>query len=151
MTFARKPYVRPARAPVVPVVGCRGVYARADDTVRAVVPKGIKAKPGKRKPTADEKRWMDAIVSYGCIACRIDGHEPRDTLPHHILRGGRRIGHLFTIPLCDPGHHQNGGAFGLVSRHPFKTRFEAKYGAELQLLAKLKVELGVFDAAEYTV
>lgn len=111
-------------------------------------PKGVKARPGKRKPTAVEAKWMSAIVDYGCIACRMDGHAPRHTVPHHILRGGVRMGHLFTIPLCDPGHHQGGGGL-FVSRHPDKARFEARYGTEAELLAKLKAELGVFDEAEY--
>jgi hypothetical protein len=122
------------------------------------VPKGIEAKPGKRKPTATEARWMAAIVDYGCVACRMDGllvrgadgvYEAQRPAVHHILRGGRRIGHLFTLPLCDPGHHQNGAELGLISRHPYKARFEARYGTEFELLAKLKTELGAFDSAEY--
>jgi hypothetical protein len=114
-----------------------------------VVPKGIEAKPGKRKPTAIEAKWMASIVEYGCIACRLDGHQPRPTAVHHIVEAGRRLGHLFTVPLCDPGHHQNGAALGLISRHPYKARFEAKYGTEFELLARLKQEIGVFDSAEY--
>jgi hypothetical protein len=105
-------------------------------------PKGIEARPGKRPPTALEARWMDAIVRYGCIACRRDGHAPRQTAVHHILRGGVRLGHRYTLPLCDPGHHQNGGEDGLVSRHPYKARFEERYGAEMALLAELVAELG---------
>jgi hypothetical protein len=105
------------------------------------VPKGEKAKPGKRAATKDEAAWMDAIVRYGCIACRLDGRPPRPTAVHHILRGGVRLGHKHTIGLCDPGHHQNGGQFGLTSRHPYKARFEAKYGTELQLLAHLQLVL----------
>jgi hypothetical protein len=108
------------------------------------VPKGVKAKPGKRTPNKAEREWMDAIVASGCIACRLDSL-PAKGLPcavHHILSGGRRMGHLFTLPLCDPGHHQNGGQFGMVSRHPWKARFEAQYGSELSLLARLRAELG---------
>jgi hypothetical protein len=115
------------------------------------MPKGVKAKPGKRSPTVAEQRWIDSIVEYGCVACRADGMAPRPTAVHHILRGGRRIGHLFTLPLCDTpsgGHHQNGAAIGLVSRHPYKARFEARYGTELELLAMLKVDLGFFDKWE---
>ncbi len=109
------------------------------------IPKGPKAKPGKRAPTKIEAEWMGRIVTYGCVACRIDGQLPRPTAVHHILRGGRRMGHLFTLPLCDPGHHQGGEPFGLVSRHPWKARFERRYGPELRLLAGLKHELGYFD------
>ena len=112
-------------------------------------PKPIRTRRGKRAPTKEEARWMDAITRYGCIACRKDGHEPRPTAVHHILSGGVRIGHLFSLPLCDPGHHQDGEQFGLVSRHPYKARFEAMYGTELELLAELKKELGVFDEATY--
>lgn len=104
------------------------------------LPKGPKAKPGKRTPNKAEAEWMDKIVAYGCVACRIDGHFSRPAV-HHILRGGVRLGHLFTIPLCDPGHHQGGGAIGLVSRHPWKARFEARYGTELELLEKMRKEL----------
>jgi len=107
----------------------------------APTPKPVAARPGKRTPTAEERRWMDAITSYGCIACRIDGRGFVPAAVHHILRGGQRIGHLFTLPLCDPGHHQNGQMLGVVSRHPWKTRFEAIYGAELDLLAELQQAL----------
>jgi hypothetical protein len=66
---------------------------------------------------------------------------------HHILRGGVRMGHLYSLPLCDPGHHQNGGQFGMVSRHPFKARFEQRYGTEAELLQRLRVKIaGVRNA-----
>lgn len=126
---------------VVQRVERAGTYA---GTTTGAAPKGEKAKPGKRAPNAEERRWMDAIVASGCIACRMDSL-PAKGLPcavHHILRGGVRMGHLFTLPLCDPGHHQNGGEFGIVSRHPWKARFEARYGAEMALLARLRAEIG---------
>ncbi len=84
---------------------------------------------------------MDAIVAYGCIACRIDGLGITPPAVHHILRGGQRIGHLFTLPLCDPGHHQGGQAKGVISRHPWKAQFEARYGTEAELLDVLRVAL----------
>jgi hypothetical protein len=49
----------------------RGTY---EGTTAAAVPKAEKAKPGKRTPNAAERAWMDWIVTYGCIACRMDGH-----------------------------------------------------------------------------
>lgn len=111
-------------------------------TPYAARPKGEKAQPGKRAPTAEARRWMDFIVSFGCIACWIDGMAPRPACIHHILRGGVRMGHLHTIPLCDPGHHQGGEPLGLVSRHPWRARFEAKYGTEEELLARMRAEYG---------
>jgi hypothetical protein len=101
------------------------------------VPKQVKAKPGKQSANAKEKLWMTACTEFGCFACYLDGVPPRPSAIHHLLRGGRRIGHLFTLPLCDPGHHQNGGPLGLISRHPYKARFEAVYGTEDDMLRRL--------------
>ena len=39
------------------------------------------------------------------------------------------------LPLCGP-HHQTGGP-GAPSIHPWKARFEAKYGTQAELLAKV--------------
>lgn len=103
-------------------------------------PKGEAAKPGKGAPTATEREWLDWIVAYGCVACHLDGVPPRPTAVHHLLRGGIRMGHLHSIGLCDPGHHQNGAPLGMVSRHPWKARFEAKYGTEKELLAWLRAQ-----------
>lgn len=102
--------------------------------------KPISPKPGKKTPTREEREWMEWVTGYGCIACRLDGRPPRPTAVHHILQGGRRMGHLFSLGLCDPGHHQQGQDLGLTSRHPWKTRFEAKYGTELELLQMLQAE-----------
>jgi hypothetical protein len=112
------------------------------------VEKGEKAKPGKRTPNAEESAWMDWIVAYGCVACRMDGLAHSRPAVHHILRGGVRMGHLFTLPLCDPGHHQNGQQFGMVSRHPWKARFEAKYGTEPELLNTLRAEYAKAGGAQ---
>jgi hypothetical protein len=117
----------------------RGNYA---GSTTAAAPKGEKAKPGKRTPTVAEREWMDKIVAYGCVACRMDGRGIVAPCVHHILRGGRRMGHLFTLPLC-PGHHQDGtGLPGLIARHPYKARFEQRYGSEESLLARLRAEIG---------
>lgn len=125
-----KPVATPLQRPVR--------YAAPSNEPVYAVPKGEKAKPGKGAPNAEERAWMDWITSYGCIACRIDGLGFTPPAVHHILRGGRRLGHRYTLPLCDPGHHQGGEAKGMVSRHPWKARFEARYGTELELLAVLR-------------
>lgn len=125
--MAMMPTVRPVS---------RGTYGGSTSGMPVV--KGPPAKPGKRTPTATERAWMDAIVAFGCIACWCEGRRGVPAAVHHILRGGRRMGHMFTLPLCDPGHHQNGAQFGMVSRHPFKERFETQYGNEWALLATLQ-------------
>ena len=98
------------------------------------MPKPEPCRPGKRAPTVAEREWMAAITAMGCIACWLDGNPGRPAAVHHLLRGGRRIGHLHSIPLCDPGHHQSGQPLGLLSRHPWKAQFEHRYGTEAELL-----------------
>jgi len=110
----------------------------AGTTTCQPVEKDVPCRPGKRTPTKAEREWMDWIVAYGCVACRADGLGYRPAAVHHLLRGGRRIGHLYTIPLCDPGHHQGSQPMGFVSRHPWKHRFERRYGSEEHLLANLR-------------
>jgi hypothetical protein len=138
-------FKRPERPERVPIVYRRmersGVYAPSTDVVLAV-PKEEEARPGKRAPTVEEERWLRAIVEFGCIACWLDGFPSRPPAVHHILRGNQRMGHLHSLPLCDPGHHQSGQPLGLVSRHPWKTRFEEKYGTEQELLQRLRQMLG---------
>lgn len=86
-------------------------------------------------PNKAEREWMDAITRIGCIVCYLQGHPGTPGVVHHILSQGRtRMGHLFTICLCDPGHHQNGDGINKISRHPWRTRFVKEYGTEMYLL-----------------
>lgn len=108
-----------------------------------------------------ERAWMDAITQIGCIVCLVFERAPGTPgAVHHLLRGGRRIGHLDSICLCDPGHHQRSPIAAKISRHPDKARFEQAYGTEAALLEKSRriVELrfgllvGVdIDAVHYKV
>lgn len=85
-----------------------------------------------------ERAWMDAITQLGCIVCLLFRHvfSPPDV--HHMLDGGRRRGHLFSIPLC-PMHHRSGrNDAEVVSRDQNQRRFEARYGTEESLLAKTR-------------
>jgi hypothetical protein len=102
-----------------------------------------------KSPTKAEREWMDRVREFGCVACHIDGLF-RPAVIHHIVQANKRLGHLFTIGLCEPGHHQDGQSVGMVSVHPWKARFEAQYGTQLELLALLKQKLGVFERAEYS-
>lgn len=129
---------RAAMNSVVPRAAKMGLAPAAQPVV---VGKAVKSRKGKYQPNKEERAWMDAIVAHGCVCCEIDGVPGRPAAVHHILSGGHRMGHLFTLPLCDPGHHQNGAALGMVSRHPWKTRFEERYGTELDLLYALRIKL----------
>lgn len=95
-------------------------------------------------PTKVERAWMDAVTGYGCIVCRGQGRGYVPCAVHHLLdEGGRRMGHLFTIGLCDPGHHKGAPkSSGEISRHPYKARFEAEYGTEEELLEQTRYVLG---------
>lgn len=91
--------------------------------------------------TRAERKWMDAITRIGCIVCVRLGHWNTPGVPHHLLtKGGRRRGHLYTICLCDPGHHQNAPrGSGKISRHPNRFHFESVYGSEESLLEYSRV------------
>lgn len=91
--------------------------------------------------TREEKAWLASICAYGCICCLAFGRPRTPAEPHHILRNGRRMGHLFTLPLCS-GHHRSGRYDDeFVSRHPYKTRWVRLFGNELDLLVKLQSEI----------
>ena len=100
-----------------------------------------------KAPNKIEREWMALIAESGCVACLQDGHQSPASV-HHIVQGNRRLGHLFTLPLCFL-HHQGDGR-EVPSVHFTKRQFAARYGSELELLAGLKVRLGVFDKYEVT-
>jgi hypothetical protein len=58
-----------------------------------------------RKPTAAQAKRLASIKTIGCIACRQRGILGVLADAHHLLKGGRRIGHDATIALC-PWHHR---------------------------------------------
>lgn len=133
MTFLR-PAPRAKQMDCTPKPRTFVLRANQPPTLVVPLPKGEKAKPGKRAPIKEEAAWMAAITDFGCIACHLDGHPRTPGAVHHLLRGGLRMGHLFSICLCQPGHHMDGAVKGVVSRHPDKAAFERKYGHEADLL-----------------
>lgn len=88
-----------------------------------------------RTPSVAERRFHDRLASLGCIACRIDGnHNPMVSI-HHIDGRTKPGAHMRVLPLC-AGHHQDGcGIPGLIAVHPYKRRFEDRYGSQYELLA----------------
>lgn len=108
--------------------------ARIDKAVKAQKVYRYKKVP----PNAEERAWMAFVAGFGCVVCWLHHAVKTPCAVHHIIEGGRRVGHLFTIGLCDPGHHQ-GAPVGTekVSRHPWKARFETEYGTEYELHAYL--------------
>jgi len=107
--------------------------ARIPKLPKPMASRGMKG----RQPTVDEARFMSAIADLGCVACRHDGWSNPDVSVHHIDGRTKPGAHLLVLPLC-AGHHQDGTGTNptLIAVHPYKARFEARYGAQLVLLAE---------------
>jgi hypothetical protein len=89
-----------------------------------------------KTPTKDEKALWSRIASLGCIACSKDGHVNMEVSIHHIDGRTKPGAHCKVLALC-AGHHQDGTGWpGLIAVHPWKARFEQKYGRQEDLLAE---------------
>lgn len=95
-------------------------------------------------PTAAQKRYHDLLCRHvGCIACRLDGEFNQIVSVHHIDGRTKPMAHWLVLPLC-AGHHQDGtGRPGLIAVHPWKARFEARYGTQRELIARCADYLAV--------
>lgn len=90
-----------------------------------------------RSATKVQKAFWDRLASeVGCIACRIDGRQNTHVSIHHIDGRTKPTAHDTVLALCGP-HHQDDGS-GTVAIHPWKARFEEKYGNQYDLLARCK-------------
>lgn len=87
--------------------------------------------------TAEQRRFHDMLCAVvGCAACRLHGRFNDLVSVHHIDGRTKKLAHWLVLPLC-AGHHQDGtGAPGLIAVHPWKPRFEKKYGKQLDLLRR---------------
>lgn len=89
-----------------------------------------------RTPTADEDRHLKQVVQLGCICCRLDMGVFTPAEIHHLTGKTGPGAHFNVIPLC-PVHHRGGNDNSLyTSRHPYKARFEQRYGSEQYLKEK---------------
>ena len=92
------------------------------------------------KPTAADLRRFRAMQEAGCVCCFILGVWSPPEI-HHILSGGRRMGHQFSLPLCAL-HHRGVApkgyrdAFG-PSLSDGSKPFAAFWGTEMSLLEKV--------------
>jgi len=59
--------------------------------------------------TKAEAARIDAVKRAGCVCCIARGYKPDDDAPaveaHHLLSGGIRRGHRYTVGLC-AWHHR---------------------------------------------
>lgn len=88
--------------------------------------------------TKEERAWQDAIRQIGCVVCILTGKGASPAEVHHMLSGGRRMGEMFTIPLCMLHHRGGRNDAELTSRDHSQRRFERRYGSEDYLLAKTR-------------
>jgi len=88
-----------------------------------------------RTPTAEQRRFWDLLArEIGCIASLKDGFRDFHVSIHHIEGRTRPDAHWLVLPLS-AGNHQDGtGAPGRIAVHPWKARFEARYGTQRELL-----------------
>lgn len=119
-------------------VAATQVKFRAREPKPSTPPKPMTSRGMKgRPPIADEARFMSAIADLGCIACRKDGWHNSDVSVHHIDGRTKPGAHLLVLPLCAGHHHDSTGPKPtLIAVHPYKARFEQRYGAQRALLAE---------------
>lgn len=90
-----------------------------------------------------EREHLNRVAELCCIACRNAGLGETPAEIHHIRVGqgrGQRASDYDTIPLC-PFHHRQGGHGNAI--HAGQQAWEAVHGTELELLAQVRIELGV--------
>ena len=93
-------------------------------------------------PTVEEKALWDSMAALGCIACREDGRMTKEVSIHHLDGRTKPDCHKRVLPLC-AGHHQDGTGEdkALIAVHPYKGKFEARYGTQEELLEKVMYRL----------
>jgi hypothetical protein len=97
----------------------------------------------KRKANKAERDHMGRVAAMGCIVCEdISGSIGTPANVHHIGNQVVRASHFDTIPLC-PHHHQWGGHGEAV--HAGRKTWEANFGTERDLLARVKKRIGHGD------
>ncbi|MCG2586517.1 Ref family recombination enhancement nuclease [Massilia sp. TS11] len=100
-------------------------------------------KSSQRTVTSAERSFWDRLSALGCIACRIDGILNTHVSIHHIDGRTKPGCHRLVLPLCAPHHqHDDTDPAGRIGVHPYKAQFEARYGAQLDLLDQCMVLLG---------
>ena len=91
--------------------------------------------------TKAENQHLSRVAELACVVCRNEGLGETPASCHHIRDGqgmSQRASHWEVIPIC---HHHHQGAEGI---HTLGTKtWQARYGAERDLLAQIRMELGI--------
>lgn len=94
-------------------------------------------KSKQRAVTAAEKEYWNRLAGLGCIACMLDHVHTPEVSIHHVDGRTKPGCHMLVLPLCGPHHqHRDDDPAGRIGVHPYKARFEAKYGTQQELMAR---------------
>lgn len=85
-------------------------------------------------PSKSEKEHWNRVSALGCIACLQDGIFNDYVSIHHCDGRTKPGAHKKVLALCS-SHHQTGGQEA-PAIHPYKARFEKKYGTQFELMEK---------------
>ncbi len=92
---------------------------------------------GRRIMSIQTKSYHRRVAALGCVACMLEGWDSTSPVSVHHVEG--RVGknaNYKILPLC--GHHHQGTRegwdSGIISVHPYKSRFEERYGNQKHLL-----------------
>lgn len=91
-----------------------------------------------KNPTKRQSDYHNLLCrQVGCIACFKDGNFNDWVSIHHVIGRARPNAHWLVLPLCG-GHHQAGTGQDrdMIAVHPYKARFEERYGSQLELVAE---------------
>lgn len=99
---------------------------------------------GRVTITASQRARFDEIKTGRCVACWQRGITTIGCDAHHLLSGGRRRGHEYSVALC--AHHHRGIPFDGVTGPQMRSlygpslmdgskRFREAYGTDDELLA----------------
>lgn len=90
-----------------------------------------------KTPSKAAKQLWSKLANIGCIACLKDGNHNALVSIHHIAGRTRQGVHHRVLPLCGQHHqHDDTDPLRRIGVHPYKARFEAKYGKQSDLLAE---------------
>lgn len=124
---------------------CVGILSLSSFQRKAPSARPKQFKSQQRAASAADRIYWDRLAGQiGCIACRSEGNENPFVSIHHIQGRTKPGCHSLVLPLC-AGHHQDGTGNdkSMIAVHPYKARFEARYGSQLELLAHANQLLGI--------
>lgn len=95
----------------------------------------------KKAATKEENERMAKIAQMQC--CVANGDCRPGTQVHHITKTGRRLGHMFTIPLCENHHSpQTPLPYGEAVHNGVKT-FESQFGTQMEMLERTNAMINI--------